>query len=94
MNETGEISVLTEASQPLQCGRVAAGHIRIERMARNSPEGAPGDVPGGTSGEMGASEPPNRINDMAEPEPHDTLEPRGGQDGEDAVARAQAEPAR
>ena len=30
---------------------------------------------------MGASEPPNRINDMAEPEPHDTLEPRGGDDG-------------
>ena len=30
---------------------------------------------------MGASEPPNRINDMAEPEPRDTLEPRGGDDG-------------
>ena len=30
---------------------------------------------------MGASEPPNRINDMAAPEPHGTVDPRGGDDG-------------
>ena len=28
-----------------------------------------------------AAEPPHRIDDMAEPEPHDTVEPRGGDDG-------------
>ena len=80
VNETGEISVLTEASQPLQA--VGSRWPYPHRAdGTESPEGAPGDVPGGTSGEMGASEPPNRINDMAEPEPHDTLEPRGGDDG-------------
>ena len=40
----------------------------------------------------GKIEPPNRINDMAEPEPRDTLEPRGGDLREDAHAGAQADP--
>ena len=41
------------------------------------PDAGPGAVPGASAG----GEPPNQINDMAEPEPHDTLEPRGGDDG-------------
>ena len=81
VNETGEVSTLTEASQRLQAVGSRWPYPR-RSDGTESPEGAPGDVPGGTPGEMGAAEPPNRINDMAAPEPHGTVEPRGGDDGE------------
>ena len=69
VNETGEVSILTDASQPLQA--VGSRWPYPHRAdGAEQPEGAPGDVPGGTAGEMGAAEPPNRINDFAEPEPH------------------------
>jgi 8-oxo-dGTP pyrophosphatase MutT (NUDIX family) len=81
VNENGEVSVLTEASQRLQA--VGSRWPYPHRAdGTEQPEGAPGDVPGGTSGEMGAAEPPNRINDFAEPEPHGDVAPRGGDDGE------------
>ena len=71
VNENGEVCTLTEASQRLQA--VGSRWPYPHRAdGTEEPEGAPGDVPGGTAGEMGAAEPPNRINDMAEPEPHGT----------------------
>ena len=42
-------------------------------MARRRPWVLSGRIPG--------DEPPNHVNDLAEVEPHDTLEPRGGDDG-------------
>ncbi len=81
VNENGEVLTLTPASQRLQATGARWPYPHRADGAEN-PEGASGDVPGGTAGEMGAAEPPNQINDFAEPVPHDTLEPRGGDDGE------------
>ena len=80
VNESGEVLTLTPASQRLQAtgSRWPYPH---RADGTETPEDAPGDVPGGTAGEMGAAEPPNQINDMAEPVPRDTLEPRSGDDG-------------
>ena len=81
MNENGEVLTLTPASQRLQAVRCRWPYPH-RADGTESPEGAPGDVPGGTAGEMGAPEPPHWNDDMAEPVPHDTLEPRTGNDGD------------
>jgi hypothetical protein len=68
VNENGEVSVLTEASQRLQ----AAGSrwpYPHRADGTEDPEGEPGDGPG-TDG------------DMSGPEPHGDVAPRGGQDGD------------
>ena len=80
VNENGEVLTLTPASQRLQAtgSRWPYPH---RADGAESPEGAPGDVPGGTAGEMGAAEPPHWNDDMAGPVPRDTLEPRSGDDG-------------
>ena len=76
VNENGEVSVLTEASQPLQA---VGSRWPYPHRADGAewPDAGPGAVPGPSAG----GEPPNQINDFAEPVPHDTLEPRGGDDG-------------
>src|SRR6185312_13811203 len=75
--ENGEILTLTPASQALQA---VGSRWPYPHRADGSewPDAGPGAVPGPSAG----GEPPNQINDFAEPEPHDTLEPRGGNDGE------------
>jgi 8-oxo-dGTP pyrophosphatase MutT (NUDIX family) len=76
VNENGEVSELTEASQ-----RLSAVGSRWPYPHRSDgtewPDAGPGAVPGPSAG----GEPPHWNDDMAEPEPHDTLEPRGGDDG-------------
>jgi 8-oxo-dGTP pyrophosphatase MutT (NUDIX family) len=68
VNETGEVSILTEASQRLQA--VGSRWPYPHRAdGTEDPEGEPGDVPG-------------TVNDMAAPEPHGDVAPRGGQDGD------------
>src|ERR1035441_710343 len=68
VNETGEVSVLTEASQRLQA--VGSRWPYPHRAdGTEDPEGEPGDGPG-TDG------------DMSGPEPHGDVAPRGGQDGD------------
>ena len=76
VNENGEVSILTEASQPLSA---VGSRWPYPRRSDGSewPDAGPGAYPGASPGD----EPPNHVNDMAEPEPHDTLEPRGGDDG-------------
>ena len=77
VNENGEVSELTEASQRLQA---VGSRWPYPHRADGAewPDAGPGAYPGASPGD----EPPNHVNDMAEPEPHDTLEPRGGNDGE------------
>ena len=78
VNENGEVLTLTPASQALQA--VGARWPYPKRSDGTEwPDAGPGAVPGDVGSAGG--EPPNHINDMAEPEPHDTLEPRGGDDG-------------
>ena len=77
VNENGETLTLTPASQALQ----AVGS-RWPYPKRSDGAEWPDSGPGNAAGAMGASEPPHQVNDMAEVEPHDTLEPRGGDDGE------------
>ena len=76
VNENGETLTLTPASQALQ----AVGS-RWPYPHRDDgtewPDAGPGAVPGATAG----GEPPHWNDDMADVEPHDTLEPRGGDDG-------------
>jgi hypothetical protein len=76
VNENGEVSELTEASQ-----RLSAVGSRWPYPHRADgaewPDAGPGAVPGPSAG----GEPPHWNDDMAEPEPRDTLEPRGGDDG-------------
>jgi 8-oxo-dGTP pyrophosphatase MutT (NUDIX family) len=73
VNENGEVLTLTPASQALQ----AVGS-RWPYPHRDDgtewPDAGPGAVPGASAG----GEPPHWDDDMAEFEPHDTLEPRGG----------------
>ncbi len=76
VNENGEILTLTPASQALQ----AVGS-RWPYPKRSDGTEWPDSGPGNAPGAMGASEPPHWDDDMADPEPHDTLEPRGGDDG-------------
>lgn len=76
VNENGEELTLTPASQALQ----AVGS-RWPYPKRSDGTEWPDSGPGNAPGAMGASEPPHWDDDMAEPEPHDTLEPRGGDDG-------------
>ena len=82
VNETGEISTLTEASQPLQAVGARWPYPR-RSDGTEDPEYWPDAGPGAVPDEHGSAggEPPNQINDFAAPEPHDTLEPRGGDDG-------------
>ena len=76
VNENGEVSDLTDASQTLQA---VGSRWPYPHRADGAewPDAGPGSYPGASPGD----EPPHHINDMAEPEPHDTLEPRGGDDG-------------
>ena len=76
VNENGEVSALTEAAQPLSA---TGSRWPYPHRADGAewPDAGPGAYPGASPGD----EPPNHVNDMAEPEPHDTLEPRGGDDG-------------
>ena len=76
VNENGEVSDLTDASQALQA---VGSRWPYPHRADGAewPDAGPGTYPGASPGD----EPPHHINDMAEPEPHDTLEPRGGDDG-------------
>jgi 8-oxo-dGTP pyrophosphatase MutT (NUDIX family)/2'-5' RNA ligase len=68
VNETGEVSILTEASQRLQA--VGSRWPYPHRAdGTEDPEGEHGDVPG-------------TVNDMAAPEPHGDVAPRVGQDGD------------
>jgi hypothetical protein len=68
VNENGEVSVLTEASQRLQA--VGSRWPYPHRAdGTEDPENEPGDGPG-TDG------------DMSGPEPHGDVAPRGGQDGD------------
>ena len=78
VNENGEVS---SSPPPHSASRLsaAAGHTRTGPTARNGRTPALGPFPAASASAGG--EPPHRINDMAEPEPHDTLEPRGGDDG-------------
>jgi 8-oxo-dGTP pyrophosphatase MutT (NUDIX family) len=77
VNETGEVSELTEASQPLSA--VGSRWPYPHRSDGTEwPDAGPGAVPGASAG----GEPPHWNDDMAEPVPHDTLEPRGGDDGQ------------
>ena len=81
VNENGEVLTLTPASQRLQATG-ARWPYPHRADGTEDPEGAPGHVPGGTAGEMGAPEPPHWNDDMAGPGPHDTLEPRNVNDGD------------
>ena len=81
VNENGEVLTLTPASQRLQATGARWPYPR-RADGTEDPEGAPGDVPGGTAGEMGAPEPPHWNDDMTGPVPHDTLEPRSVNDGD------------
>ena len=76
VNENGEVTELTEASQALQ----AVGS-RWPYPHRSDGAEWPDSGPGNAAGAMGASEPPHWDDDHAEVEPHDTLEP-AGDDGE------------
>ena len=93
VNENGEVLTLTPASQRLQATGARWPYPHRARR-HGKPGGGPGDVPGGTAGEMGAPEPPHWNDDMAEPVPHDTLEPRSGDDGDMPSRGTQAEPSR
>jgi 8-oxo-dGTP pyrophosphatase MutT (NUDIX family) len=79
VNANGEVLTLTPASQALQA---VGSRWPYPHRADGSewPDAGPGAVPG-DAGSAGG-EPPRWSDDMAEPEPHDTLEPRGGDDGE------------
>ena len=83
VNENGEVSDLTDASQPLQAVGSRWPYPR-RSDGTEDPEHWPDAGPGSVPDEHGSAggEPPNHINDMAEPEPRNTLEPRGGSDGE------------
>jgi 8-oxo-dGTP pyrophosphatase MutT (NUDIX family) len=82
VNENGEELVLTGPAQRLQAtgARWPYPH-RADGTEdpRHWPDAGAGAVPDehGSAG----GEPPNRINDMAAPEPHGPVEPRGGDDG-------------
>jgi 8-oxo-dGTP pyrophosphatase MutT (NUDIX family) len=78
VNETGEILTLTGASQPLEATGARWPYPR-RSDGTEWPDAGPGAVPG-ELGSAGA-EPPNHVNDMAAPEPHGLVEPRGGDDG-------------
>jgi len=82
VNENGEVLTLTPASQALQAVGARWPYPR-RSDGTEDPEHWPDAGPGAVPSELGSAgaEPPNHINDMAEPEPHDTLTPRGGQDG-------------
>ena len=81
VNENGEVLTLTPASQRLQATGARWPYPR-RSDGTEDPEGAPGHVPGGTAGEMGAPEPPHWNDDMTGPVPRDTLEPRNVNDGD------------
>ena len=76
VNETGEVSTLTGASQPLQA---TGSRWPYPHRADGTewPDAGPGSYPGASPG----GEPPHWADDMTEPEPRNTLEPRGGSDG-------------
>jgi 8-oxo-dGTP pyrophosphatase MutT (NUDIX family) len=80
VDENGQVSELTPASQRLQAvgSRWPYPH-RADGTEDPEmwPDAGPGAVPGASAG----GEPPNRVNDFAGVEPHSTLEPRGGDDG-------------
>ena len=78
VNENGEILELTPASQRLQATGARWPYPHRADGAE-WPDAGPGAVPDehGSAG----GEPPHWNDDMAEPEPRDTLEPRGGDDG-------------
>jgi 8-oxo-dGTP pyrophosphatase MutT (NUDIX family) len=82
VNENGEVLTLTPASQALQ----AAGSrwpYPHRADGAEGPEHWPDAGPGAVPDDQGSAggEPPRWVDDMAEPEPHDTLEPRSGDDG-------------
>jgi 8-oxo-dGTP pyrophosphatase MutT (NUDIX family)/2'-5' RNA ligase len=90
VNENGEVLTLTPASQRLQA--VGSRWPYPHRAdGTETPEGAPGDVPGGTAGEMGAAEPPqwDDMSDTLNPR----LYPRGDQDDEYPRRRTRNRPA-
>ena len=72
VDENGEVLTLTPASQALQA---AGSRWPYPHRADGAewPDSGPGNAP--------TAEPPHWDDDMAEPVPHDTLEPRGGDDG-------------
>ena len=78
VNETGEVSTLTPASQRLQASGARWPYPHRADGAE-WPDAGPGAVPDehGSAG----GEPPNRINDMAEGT-HTRVYPRGGKDSE------------
>ena len=89
VNETGEVSTLTPASQRLQA---SGARWPYPHRADGSewPDAGPGAVPDehGSAG----GEPPNRINDMAEGT-HTRVYPRGGKDSEFPRRRTRNRPA-
>jgi hypothetical protein len=76
VNENGEVSVLTEPAQRLQATG-ARWPYPHRADGTEWPDAGPGAYPGASPGD----EPPGHINDMAAPEPHVDVEPRGGDDG-------------
>jgi 8-oxo-dGTP pyrophosphatase MutT (NUDIX family) len=79
VNENGEVLTLTPASQALQA--VGSRWPYPKRSDGSEwPDAGPGSVPDGHGSAGG--EPPHWADDMTGPEPHDTLEPRGGDDGQ------------
>src|SRR6185312_3948494 len=82
-DENGEESVLTPAAQRLQATGARWPYPRRSdgtedpAGAQHWPDAGPCAYPGASPG----GEPPNHINDMAEPEPHGEVKPRGGKDG-------------
>jgi len=88
VNENGEELVLTDASQRLQA--VGSRWPYPHRADGTEwPDAGPGAVPGASAGD----EPPGHINDMAAPEPHGPVEPRGGDDGKYPRRRVRNRPA-
>lgn len=78
VNENGEVLTLTPASQALQA--VGSRWPYPHRSdGAEWPDAGPGSVPDphGSAG----GEPPHRVNDFAEPDPHGDVAPRGSDDG-------------